>query len=100
MLETAIDHGAQQLGLEDEITEIGRVDADIMTPEIRTQWRRKDPPSQQPWLNFVFLSDEKIIIIAQGKFKLLPNCSHAELKFTRRNNFKTFFMVQADGVLG
>ena len=32
MLEPAVDHGAQALGLQDEIAEAGRVDADVVAP--------------------------------------------------------------------
>jgi hypothetical protein len=34
MLEAAVYDGSQQLGLEDEVTEIGGVDTDIVAPKI------------------------------------------------------------------
>ena len=39
MFESTVDHGAKELWLEDEISEIGGVDADVMSPK---SGRRKE----------------------------------------------------------
>lgn len=48
MLESTVDDGAEQLRLEDEVSEVGRVDAYVVTPKRITRKVRWSERSSEP----------------------------------------------------